>query len=388
MSIRKDAGRTAGAAAALAFLMSGGCDTGAGTPETTEAAQSAQAPAASVTWGLVMHGGAGTIVRENMTPELEAEYRAKLEEALRTGHAVLAGGGGSLDAVEAAVRVLEDAPLFNAGKGAVFTADGTNSLDASIMDGATGRAGAVAGVTDVKNPISLARLVMERSPHVMLSGAGAETFARLQNVPSTPRDYFHTDSRWQQLQEAKQTERAAGGGAGLAWLEPQAIADAAGARAAALDAHDAHPRRDGPEPFGTVGALALDQAGNLAAATSTGGMTNKKWGRIGDSPIIGAGTYAGTRCAVSGTGWGEYYIRNVVAYDICARMKYTGVSLADAANDVIGELQAQQPETGGVIAMDADGNIAAPFNTPGMYRGWIDQDGKVTVRIYNDEDGG
>src|SRR5690606_5917944 len=202
-----------------------------------------------------------------------------------------------------------------------------------------------------------------------------------QDIPSTPVDYFWTERRWQQLQDAKAAEAAAGGSGGLAWLVPQAAADAR--------ARDGRRGTDhGLDPFGTVGAIALDQAGNLAAATSTGGMTNKRWGRIGDSPIIGAGTFAGADCAVSGTGWGEYFIRNAVAHDICARMKYTGATLADAAAAVIRELEAQQPETGGVIAMDGRGNIAAPFNTPGMYRGWIDQDGNVTVRIYRDEDDG
>jgi beta-aspartyl-peptidase (threonine type) len=333
-------------------------------PDTAASESAAAAPSGPrVEWGMVMHGGAGTIVRENMTPELEAEYRSKMEEALRAGHRVLASGGSSLDAVVAAIHVLEDSPLFNAGRGAVFTAEGVNSLDASIRDGATGRAGAVAGVSDVRNPITLARLVMDKSPHVMLSGPGAETFARLHDIPSTPRDYFRTDRRWQQLEDARAAERAAASG---------------GAAMASASASDT-------KPYGTVGAIALDQTGSLAAGTSTGGMTNKKWGRIGDSPIIAAGTYAGANCAVSGTGWGEFYIRNVVAYDICARMKYTGASLAEAARTVIDELERQEPETGGVIAMDGAGNIALPFNTPGMYRGWIDSAGNAIVQIYADE---
>jgi beta-aspartyl-peptidase (threonine type) len=376
MHVVHDAFRAARAAAITTAFAMAACQP-AGQPGTAPdaAATSAVAPAARVVWGLAMHGGAGTIQRESMTPELEAEYRAKMEEALRAGHTVLSGGGAALDAVEAAVNVLEDSPLFNAGKGAVFTADGTNSLDASIMDGSTLRAGAVAGVTDVKNPISLARLVMEQSPHVMLSGAGAQTFARLQNIPSTPAEYFRTDRRWQQLQDAKAAERASGSG-GMAWMQPQRDAQQPRARSAITN---------DVTPFGTVGAIALDQNGNLAAATSTGGMTNKKWGRIGDSPVIAAGTYANADCGVSGTGWGEYFIRNAVAYDICARMKYAGVSLARAAQDVIDALEAQEPETGGVIAMDGQGNIAAPFNTSGMYRGWIDENGNVTVRIYADE---
>jgi beta-aspartyl-peptidase (threonine type) len=291
-----------------------------------------------------MHGGAGTILRERMTPAVEQQYRAALAEALQAGYRRLAGGGSGLDAVVAAITILEDSPLFNAGRGAVFTADGRNSLDASIMDGATLRAGAVAGVTDVKNPIALARLVMEKSPHVMLSAAGAEQFARLQGIPSTPREWFYTEPRWQDLQSARAAEK-----------------------------------------FGTVGAIALDRTGALAAGTSTGGMTNKKWGRIGDSPIIGAGTYANTRCAVSGTGWGEYFIRNAVAHDICARVEYTNASVAAAADEVImRKLEQQEKDTGGVIAMDRDGHIAAPFNTTGMYRGWIDQDGRATVHIFRE----
>jgi beta-aspartyl-peptidase (threonine type) len=259
--------------------------------ENDGAGQAAAGP--RVEWGMVIHGGAGTIVRENMTPELEQEYRAKMTEALQAGHRVLGDGGSSLDAVVATINIMEDSPLFNAGKGAVFTADGVNSLDASIMDGATLQAGAVAGVKDVKNPITLARLVMDKSPHVMLSGDGAERFAREQGVPSTPKAWFHTDRRWKDLQDAKAEEASA---------TPSADS---------IAIQETRARK-----FGTVGAIALDRNGNLAAGTSTGGMTNKKWGRIGDSPVIGAGTYANARCAVSGTGWGEYFIRNAVAYDV------------------------------------------------------------------------
>ena len=303
-----------------------------------------------VEWGLVIHGGAGTMAAEKLTPERERQYHAVLAEALQAGHRVLREGGSSLDAVVAAIVLLEDSPLLNAGRGAVFTADGVNALDASIMDGSTRRAGAVAGVTDVRNPIVLARLVMEKSPHVMLSGAGAERFAREQGIPSTPKAWFFTELRWQELEEAR-------------------VAEA---------------RR--PATSGTVGAVALDREGRLAAGTSTGGMTNKKWGRIGDSPVIGAGTYANTRCAVSGTGWGEYYIRNAVAHDICARVEYAGVSLAEAAGEVVMTILPRQAEnTGGVIAMDRDGQIAMPFNTRGMYRGWIDPDGTVTTAIFAGE---
>jgi L-asparaginase / beta-aspartyl-peptidase len=335
----------AGAAALALLAISVACQSS--SDRSDDAASGGPARTPRVQWGMVVHGGAGTIAREQLTGEREREYRAALTEALRAGHGVLEAGGHGLDAVVTTLQLLEDSPLFNAGRGAVFTADGINSLDASIMDGATLRAGAVAGVTDVKNPIALARLVMEKSPHVLLSGAGAEAFAREQGIPSTPKGWFFTERRWKELQDAKAAE--------------------------------ARPA----DKFGTVGAIALDRTGRLVAGTSTGGMTNKKWGRIGDSPLIGAGTYANARCAVSGTGWGEYYIRNAVAYDICARVEYAGVSIATAAADVVlTKLPQQQKSTGGVIAMDREGHIATPFNTSGMYRGWIDQNGAVTVAIF------
>jgi beta-aspartyl-peptidase (threonine type) len=312
-----------------------------GAQESRDAALPDVEPDATIEWGMVMHGGAGTITPDNMTPELEAQYSAKLTEAMEAGHAVLAEGGAALDAVVASINILEDSPLFNSGKGAVFTADGTNSLDASIMDGTTGNAGAVAGVTTVKNPITLARLVMDSSFHVLLSGAGAEEFARLQGVEMVDPSYFYTERRWQQLQQAQAAEH------------------------------------------GTVGVVALDQHGNLAAGTSTGGTTNKKWGRIGDSPIIGAGTFASNDCGVSATGTGEYFIRNVVAYDICARMKYTDATLAQSAYHMIMEqLEAQAPNLGGIIAMDGDGHVVMRFNTAGMYRGWIGADGEAHTAIY------
>jgi L-asparaginase / beta-aspartyl-peptidase len=308
-------------------------------------------PAPRIRWGLVLHGGAGTILPGAMTPEREAEYRATLEAALRAGHAVLAGGGSGLDAVAAAIVILEDSPLFNAGRGAVFTADGRNELDASIMDGATLNAGAVAGVTRVRNPILLARRVMEASPHVMLAGPGAESFAEQQGLEMVEPSYFFTQSRWDALQRARQAEGSASAAPG--------------------------------HRMGTVGVVALAQDGTLAAGTSTGGMTNKRWGRIGDAPIIGAGTWADDGCGVSATGWGEYFIRNVVAYDICARTRYTGAALERAAHQVIRErLEAQQPETGGIVALDGDGHVVMTFNTPGMYRGYIDQDGRVTTAIF------
>ncbi|HEX6939934.1 MAG TPA: isoaspartyl peptidase/L-asparaginase, partial [Longimicrobiales bacterium] len=263
---------------------------------------------------IAIHGGAGTIRRGDMTPELEQAYRAKLEEALRAGYAILEKGGTSLDAVVAAIVVMEDSPLFNAGKGAVFTSEGKNELDAAIMDGATLRAGAVAGVTRVKNPIRLARAVMEHSPHVMLAGAGAEAFAGEQGLELVDPSYFFTQHRWDALQRAK--------------------AEAAGTPVSRPDGPQAFFPDD--RKFGTVGAVALDRHGNLAAGTSTGGMTTKRWGRIGDSPIIGAGTYANNAsCAVSATGHGEYFIRNVVAHDICARVEYGGQTLEEAANYVV-----------------------------------------------------
>lgn len=360
------------ALAGVLVLSAGACDVAESEPpgEDTPAQEgvaSDAAPRTQVEYGLVIHGGAGTILPENMTPEQEAEYRSTLEEALRAGHAVLEEGGGALDAVAATINVMEDSPLFNAGRGAVFTHDGRNALDAAIMDGARRRAGAVAGVEDVRNPIDLARLVMEESPHVMLSGRGAEQFAREQGIPSTPRDYFWTERRWEALQRA------------LAEEGEEGDAESEDRDARRLHADDLERK------FGTVGTVALDREGRVAAGTSTGGMTNKRWDRIGDVPIIGAGTYAEANCGVSTTGWGEYFMRNVVAYDICARMRYTGVSLAESARQVIFDvLEVQQEETGGAIALDGEGNIVWSFNSPGMYRGWIDQDGNVEVAIFQD----
>jgi beta-aspartyl-peptidase (threonine type) len=321
------------------------------------AAGRSQVAASAPNFAMVIHGGAGTILRQNMTPEMEKAYIDTLTIALRTGYQVLARGGSSLDAIEATIRVMEDSPLFNAGKGAVFTAEGTNELDASIMDGRTLSAGAVAAVQRVKNPISLARLVMEKSPHVMMVGAGAEEFAKSQGMKLVPPYYFWTERRWRSFEAAK--ARADSGRTSVAPGEER--------------------------KFGTVGAVALDKAGNLAAATSTGGTSMKRFGRVGDSPIIGAGTYANNlSCAVSGTGDGEFFIRNNVASDICARLRYGGVSLRQAADDVVmKELVAQRGE-GGVIAMDRKGNIATPFNSAGMYRGWVRSDGAITVKIYKD----
>jgi beta-aspartyl-peptidase (threonine type) len=288
-----------------------------------------------------------------MTAENERAYRADLGRALDAGYAVLEKGGTSLDAVVAAVRILEDSPFFNAGKGAVFSHAGINELDAAIMDGATQKAGAVAGVRHVRNPIELARMVMERTPHVLLTGEGAEEFALEQGVELVPGSYFYTERRWQQLEEAQKAERTAS-------VANEDIAY-----------------------FGTVGAVARDRAGNLAAATSTGGMTNKRWGRVGDSPIIGAGTYAdNATCAVSATGSGEYFIRAVVAHEICARVRLSGVSAAVAARDVVHGKLKEIGGDGGVIVVDSKGALALEFNTEGMFRGARDSSGRREIGIY------
>ncbi len=309
---------------------------------------SAQEKAKPMKFFLVMHGGAGTIERNQMTPEKEKAYSAGMEAALKAGYDVLQQGGASLDAVEAAIRVLEDNPLFNAGKGAVFTNTGTNELDSSIMEGKTLKAGAVSGLKHIRNPIGLARLVMDKSPHVMLYGEGAEAFGKSVGVSLVDAKYFYTEERWQALQKVKAT--------------PAPMSD-----------KDRH---------GTVGAVALDQAGNLAAGTSTGGMTNKRFGRIGDSPIIGAGTYANNKtCAVSCTGDGEYFIRSGVARDVSALMEYKSLSVQDAAKTAL-EKVGRLGGTGGLIALDDKGNFATPFNTSGMYRGHVGPDGKISVEIY------
>ena len=307
---------------------------------------------------IVIHGGAGTIRRENLSAEKEANIRATLEKAVKAGHAILSEGGASLDAAIAAVVILEDSPLFNAGKGAVYNSVGGHELDASLMVGDTRQAGAVAGVQGVRNPILLAEKVMTQSPHVMLSGEGAEEFARGHDIAFEDPEYFDTEFRRQQWENVRKQD-------------PDA--------AAVSESSD--------EWKSTVGAVALDKSGNLAAATSTGGTTNKRWGRVGDSPIVGAGTFADNRsCAVSATGDGEYFIRAAVAKDICARVQYQGVSLAEAAAAVVhGELVEMGGE-GGIIAIDPAGNIVADFNTTGMYRAQIDADGALSVEIYGDEE--
>ena len=305
---------------------------------------------------LVIHGGAGIMSREDVRAEDEAAIRADLDRALDAGNSILANGGSALDAVSASIRVLEDSPWFNAGKGAVFNAESGHELDASIMEGHTRRAGAVAGVTTVKNPIDLARAVMEHSPHVMLATDGAEKFADTRpEIERVDPHYFDTEKRMKQLEDAKAKEAA------------QTLHTVPGTY------------------FGTVGAVALDVHGNIAAGTSTGGMTNKRWSRVGDSPIIGAGTYATNQCGVSGTGWGEFYIRAAVAHDICARVAYRGDTLALAADDVIMHLIPEMGGDGGAIAMDKHGNIAMPFNTTGMYRGWIKPDGSRGTAIFKEE---
>ncbi len=308
---------------------------------------------AATTPVLVIHGGAG-VERKDLTAQTEQVMRADLERALRAGYAVLKNGGDSLDAVSTAIVIMEDAPEFNAGKGAVFNHDGRNELDAAIMDGATLRAGSVANVHKVKNPILLARAVMDKSPHVMMVSDGAEAFAQSIGMTLVDPKYFYTEHRWQQLQEALKD--------------------------------DAAKAKPSVSQHGTVGAVALDSAGHLAAGTSTGGLTNKRFGRVGDSPIIGAGTYANAKCAVSATGAGEFYIRSVAAHDICARVEYGNKPLAQAANEVVMGTVPKLGGDGGVIALDADGNVATPFNTEGMARGWVDKDGKIHIEIFKDGD--
>jgi beta-aspartyl-peptidase (threonine type) len=336
-----------------------------GEPDATASAKGkgTQKAGALQPFGFVIHGGAGTIERSRMTPEREKAYHDKLSEALLAGFGVLQKGGGCLDAVTAAITLMEDSPLFNAGKGAVFTNAGTNELDSSIMDGRTLKAGAVAGLKRVKNPILLARLVMEQSPHVLMTGEGAEAFATQKGVELVDPRYFYTEERWQQLQRMKEAEKS----------PPPKRSRLEGA-APPFDEHK----------FGTVGAVGLDRAGNLGAGTSTGGMTNKRFGRVGDSPIIGAGTYADNEtCAVSCTGDGEYFIRTVVAHNVSAMMRYAGKSVAEAAAAAL-EKVGKIGGTGGLIALDRRGNFTTPFNTSGMYRGWIGSDGRPHVAIYKD----
>ncbi len=306
---------------------------------------------------LVIHGGAGNMSREGMTKEDEPAYHAKMAEALAAGEAILKEGGSSLDAVIATVKVMEDSPMFNAGKGAVFNYDGQNELDASIMDGKTLKAGAVSGITTIRNPITAARAVMDHSAHVLLTGKGAEQFSYEQGLDIVDPSYFFDQRRWDQYRNY------------LRRNQPELRGDA-----------------NGNWKMGTVGAVALDMDGNLAAATSTGGMTGKRYGRIGDSPIIGAGTYANNEtCAVSATGHGEHFMRNVVAYDIAARMDYLGSSLQESAEYIVMEKLKEIGADGGVIAVDKDGNISMPFNTSGMFRGYVKAgEEKVTLIFIED----
>lgn len=312
---------------------------------------------------LAIHGGAGTILKKNMTDAMEAEYKATLKRALQTGYEALNAGKSSVEAIAVTITILEDSPLFNAGKGAVFTNEGKNELDASVMNGANLKAGAVAGVTTLKNPIHAAIAVMNHSEHVMMVGAGAEKFAKQQGLEIVDPAYFWTKARWEALQKAiaRDKERAE------------------------LDhsANQAHiPAAYKDEKFGTVGCVAIDKNRNLAAGTSTGGMTNKKFGRVGDAPIIGAGTYANNQSvAVSCTGWGEFFIRSVAAYQVSSRMIYGQQTLAEATQGVIQEI-GKMGGDGGMIALDKDGHLAMPFNTEGMYRGAVAEDGTITVEIY------
>ncbi|GLR15508.1 isoaspartyl peptidase/L-asparaginase family protein [Portibacter lacus] len=309
-------------------------------------------------YAMVIHGGAGTILKANMSEEKDAEYRKALSDALEIGENILKNGGSSIDAVQKTINFMENSPLFNAGKGAVFTNAGINEMDASIMYGKDQNAGAIGGVTNIKNPINAARAVMEKSEHVMLSGKGAEEFAKVQGLEIVDPSYFRTENRLKALERAKAKEMELG-------LEIQDL--------------------NGDYKYGTVGAVALDKDGNLCAGTSTGGMTNKRYNRIGDAPIIGAGTFAdNASCGVSSTGHGEFFIRYTVARDIAAMMEYKGVSLEEAGNYIINEKLVEKGGSGGVVALDKDGNISMPFNSEGMYRGYVKPNENV-VKIYKNE---
>lgn len=327
--------------------------------ETKETSENIQNESEKVEFSIIIHGGAGSIRRDNMSEEKEAKYRQKLEEAIRVGYDILKNGGTSIDAVQNTINILEDSPLFNAGKGAVFTHEGTNEHDASIMDGKTLNAGASAGTKTVKNPINLARSVMDNSPHVMLSREGAETFAEEQNLEIVNPDYFSTDEKLKSLEHVKASEKN---------------------KVASFYDTDLQDSK-----FGTVGCAALDKHGNLAAGTSTGGMTNKRWGRIGDSPIIGAGTYANNyTCAVSSTGWGEFFIRGMVAHDISALMEYKGLTLKEAAHLVIQKKLPELGGDGGIVAIDKNGNMVMEFNTQGMFRATMNDKGKLYIGMFKD----
>lgn len=347
----------------IVFSLIFGCDPSKGKEKQDQSIFSGN----KQTIALAIHGGAGTIHRKNMSSDQEKEYRAKLQESLEAGFAVLEAEGSSLDAVMAAVRIMEDSPLFNAGKGAVFTHDGKNEMDAAIMDGATKNAGAVAGITRVKNPITAAYAVMVHSPHVFMVGEGAEQFAQEQELEMVDPSYFRDEKRYEQLMKVIDAEKQALDHSSLLKLEME----------------DPYFK---DRKYGTVGAVAVDSKGNIASATSTGGMTNKRYGRVGDVPIIGAGTYAdNATCAVSATGHGEFFIRAVVAHEIAAQMKHAGKSLAKAAEDVVMKQLVEMKGEGGVIAIDQKGNITMPFNSQGMYRGYIREKGAGKTFIYKDE---
>ncbi len=309
---------------------------------------------------LVIHGGAGTITRENMTTEKEKAYRAKLAEALKAGYTEIKKGSSSVDAVAAAIVIMEDSPLFNAGKGAVFTSDGKNELDASIMDGKDLSAGSIAGVHTIKNPIKAAIAVMQKSAHVMLAGSGAEIFAKENGLEIVDPNYFWTKERWDGLQKLKKKKSEKTSKTSQNNIQDSYLID---------------------QKFGTVGAVALDKNGNITAGTSTGGMSNKKFGRIGDSPIIGAGTYANAQVGISGTGWGEFFIRATAARTVAAKMEYQNKDLKTAAQETIDQIEKMAGD-GGLIALDKDGNIAMPFNTAGMYRGAVTENGEIEIEIY------
>ena len=328
--------------------------------------------------GFIIHGGAGSMKKGSMTPEREKEYREKLAEVVLAGYKALQDGKTGLDAVEIAIRMMEDSPLFNAGKGAVFTADGKNELDASIMDGKTLKAGGVAGLHHVKNPITLARTVMEKSPHVLMFGDGAEKFAKEQKIELVNEKYFWTQKAWDALQRDKANEKPKPKGS-----SPKSKVQGPKSQGQSASLGVGNWTMD--SKHGTVGAVALDNFGDLAAGTSTGGMSNKKYGRVGDSPIIGAGTYANNdTCGVSATGWGEYFIRLGVARDISALMEYRAMTIQAATDAVIKQKLQKLGGDGGVIAMDKFGNMAVSFNTDGMFRAYIGPDGKPVVEIYKD----
>lgn len=310
---------------------------------------------------LVIHGGAGTILKSSMTDEKESAYKAKLTEALKAGYAEIQKGSSSVDAVASSIMIMENSPLFNAGKGAVFTAEGKNELDASIMYGKDKSAGAIAGVHTIKNPIKAAIAVMQKSEHVMLSGVGAEQFAKDQNLEIVDPKYFWTKDRWDGLQKLKQKETL---------KTTKKVSQNTLPESYEID-----------QKFGTVGAVALDKNGNISAGTSTGGMTNKKYGRIGDAPIIGAGTYANKQVGISATGWGEYFIRATAARTVAAKMEFQNKDVKTATQETIDEI-GEMGGDGGMIALDKDGNIAMPFNTAGMYRGAITDKGEIIIEIY------